>query len=61
MKKKLIAALAVTLVVAVAPLANAKAVVTVTPTKNLVQKGAVVTFKFAKLPTKNWLELGKSG
>ena len=53
MKKKLIAAIAVALVVAAAPLANAKAVVTATPTKNVVQKGAVVTFKFAKLPAKN--------
>ncbi len=53
MKKKLIAALAVVLVVAAAPLANAKAVVTATPTKNIAQKGAVVTFKFAKLPAKN--------
>ena len=53
MKKKFIAVLAVALVVTAAPLANAKATVTVTPTKNLPQKGAVVTFKFAKLPTKN--------
>lgn len=53
MKKKLIAALAVVLVVAAAPLANAKAVVTATPTKNIAQKGVVVTFKFAKLPAKN--------
>jgi len=53
MKKKFIAAFAVVLVVAAAPLANAKAVVTATPTKNIAQKGAVVTFKFAKLPAKN--------
>ncbi len=53
MKKKLIAALAVGLVIASAPLATAKAVVTATPTKNLPQKGAVVIFKFAKLPAKN--------
>ena len=55
MKKKFIAVLAVALVVTAAPLANAKATVTVTPTKNLPQKGAVVTFKFAKLPTNNGL------
>ena len=53
MKKKLIAALAVALVVIAAPLASAKATVTASPTKNLPTKGAVVTFKFAKLPTKN--------
>ena len=55
MKKKLIAVLAVALVVAAAPLASAKATVTVTPSKNLPQKGAGVTFKFAKLPAKNGL------
>ncbi|MEJ0014079.1 MAG: hypothetical protein WDN07_00265 [Actinomycetota bacterium] len=54
MNKKLVAAIAVALVVVAAPIANAKAVVTVTPTKNLPQKGAVVTFKFAKLPAKKW-------
>ncbi len=53
MKNKLIAALAVGLVIASAPLASAKVVVTATPTKNLPQKGAVVSFKFAKLPAKN--------
>ena len=53
MKKKFIAVLAVVLVVAAAPLASAKATVTVTPTKNLSQKGAVVSFKFTKLPAKN--------
>ncbi len=53
MKKKFIAVLAVALVVAAAPLANAKAMVTATPTKHLAQKGAVVKFKFSKLPTKN--------
>ena len=53
MKKKFIAALVVALVVSAAPLANAKAVVTASPTKNLAQKGAVVSFKFAKLPAKN--------
>jgi len=55
MKKKLIAAIAVALVVVAAPLANAKATVTATPTKNLSQKAAVVNFKFAKLPAKNGL------
>ena len=55
MRKKLIAAAAVALVVVAAPLANAKAIVTVTPSKNLPQKGAVVTFKFAKMPAKNGL------
>lgn len=55
MKKKLIAVIAVALVVMAAPLANAKATVTATPTKNLPLKGAVVTFKFAKLPAKNGL------
>ena len=55
MRKKLIAAVAVALVVVAAPLANAKAIVTVTPSKNLPQKGAVVTFKFAKMPAKNGL------
>ena len=55
MNKKLVAAIAVALVVVAAPLANAKALVTVTPSKNLPQKGAVVTFKFAKMPTKNGL------
>lgn len=53
MKKKVIAVLAIGLVIATTPLANAKAVVSATPTKNLHQKGAVVTFKFAKLPVKN--------
>ena len=53
MKKKVIAVLAIGLVIATTPLANAKAVVSVTPTKNLHQKGAVVTFKFTKLPAKN--------
>lgn len=53
MKKRAIAALAVGLIIAGAPLANAKAVVTATPVKNLPQKGAVVTFKFSKLPAKN--------
>jgi hypothetical protein len=53
MNKKLIAALAVVLVVAAAPLASAKAKVTATPTKNLSQKAAVVTFKFSGLPAKN--------
>ena len=53
MKKKFIAVIAVALVVMTAPLANAKATVSATPTKNLPQKGAVVTFKFAKLPIKN--------
>ncbi len=52
-KKKLISALAITLVLAAAPIANAKAMVNVTPSKNLPQKGAVVTFKFSKLPAKN--------
>lgn len=51
--KNLIAVLAVTLVLSAAPIANAKAMVTVSPTKNLPQKGAVVTFKFSKLPAKN--------
>ena len=55
MRKKFIAVAAVAIVVMAAPLANAKATVTATPTKNLPQKGAVVTFKFAKLPTKNGL------
>ncbi len=55
MNKKLVAAIAVALVVVAAPIANAKATVTVTPTKNLPQKGAVVTFKFAKMPAKNGL------
>lgn len=55
MRKKLIALSAVALVVLAAPLANAKANVTASPTKNLPQKGAVVTFKFAKMPTKNGL------
>ena len=55
MRKKLIAVAAVVLVVMAAPLANAKATVTATPTKNLPQKGAVVTFKFAKMPAKNGL------
>jgi len=53
MKKKFIAVLAVALLVAAAPLASAKATVTVTPTKNLSQKGAVVSFKFTKLSAKN--------
>jgi hypothetical protein len=55
MRKKFIAAVAVALVVVAAPLANAKATVTASPTKNLPQKGAVVTFKFAKMPTRNGL------
>ena len=55
MKKKVIAGLVITLVVASAPFANAKAMITATPTKNLSQKGAVVTFKFAKMPAKNGL------
>ena len=53
MKKKLIAAIAVTLVVAAAPLANAKATVIATPTAKLSQKHGVVTFRFANLPAKN--------
>ncbi len=53
MKKKLITVLAIGLVVVAAPLASAKATVSATPTKNLSQKGAIVTFKFAKLPAKN--------
>jgi len=55
MRKKFIALAAVALVVVAAPLANAKATVTATPIKNLPQKGAVVTFKFAKMPAKNGL------
>jgi len=55
MKKTLVAAIAVVLVVVAAPLANAKALVSAAPTKNLSQKGAVVTFKFAKMPAKNGL------
>ena len=55
MKKKLVAALAVALVVVAAPLANAKATVSATPTKNLSQKSAVVSFKFSKMPAKNGL------
>ena len=55
MKKKAIAGLVVTLLVASAPFANAKALVTATPTKKLAQTGAVVTFKFSKMPTKNGL------
>ena len=55
MNKKVVASLAVALVVVASPFANAKATVTVTPTKNLPQKGAVVTFKFAKMPAKNGL------
>jgi hypothetical protein len=55
MNKKFLTVLAVGLVVVATPVANAKAIVTATPTKNLPQKGAVVTFKFAKLPTKNGL------
>jgi len=57
MKKKFIAVLAVVLVVAAAPLASAKIMVTATPTKNLSQKGAVVSFKFTKLPAKNGIYL----
>ena len=53
MKKKIIAVLAIGLVIATTPLANAKAVVSATPTKNLNQKGAIVIFKFAKLPVRN--------
>lgn len=55
MQKKLIATIAVALVVMAAPLANAKAMVNASPTKNLLQKGAAVTFKFSKLPAKNGL------
>ena len=53
MNKKIIASLAVALVVVAAPMANAKAKVVASPTKNLSQKTAVVTFKFSGLPTKN--------
>jgi len=53
MNKKVIATAAVLFAIATAPFAQAKATVTVTPSKNLPQHGAVVTFKFAKLPTKN--------
>jgi hypothetical protein len=53
MNKKVITALAIGLVVFSAPLAQAKAVVTATPTQNLPQMGAVVSFKLSKLPTKN--------
>ena len=53
MNKKIIASLAVALVVVAAPMANAKAKVTASPTKNLSQKAAVVTFKFSGLPAKN--------
>ena len=55
MKKKMIAGLSIALVIAAAPLANAKATVTATPLKNIAQKGGVVTFKFAKMPAKNGL------
>lgn len=58
MKKKAIAGLAVALVLAsapFAPFAQAKATVSATPTKNLPQKGAAVTFTFAKMPAKNGL------
>ena len=55
MNKKLAAVLTIALVAFAAPIANAKALVTATPTKNLPQKGAVVTFKFAKMPAKNGL------
>ncbi len=53
MNKKIIASLAVALVVVATPMANAKAKVVASPTKNLSQKAAVVTFKFSGLPTKN--------
>lgn len=53
MNKKIIASLAVALVVVAAPMASAKANVVASPTKNLSQKTAVVTFKFSGLPTKN--------
>ena len=53
MNKKIVASLAVALVVVAAPMASAKAKVTATPTKNLSQKNAVVTFKFSNLPAKN--------
>ena len=53
MNKKIIASLAVALVVVATPMANAKAKVVASPTKNLSQKTAVVTFKFSGLPTKN--------
>jgi hypothetical protein len=55
MKKKLIAGLAIALVVAAAPLANAKATVIASPLKNIAQKGGAVTFKFAKMPKMNGL------
>ena len=55
MNKKLVAAIAVALVVVAVPIANAKALVTATPTKNLPQKGAVITLKFTKMPAKNGL------
>ncbi len=55
MKKKLIAGLAVALVVVAAPIANAKATVTASPLKNISQMNATVTFKFAKMPTMNGL------
>jgi len=53
MKKKFIAALAVVLVVAAAPLANAKATVIATPTDHISQKHGVVAFRFSNLPVKN--------
>lgn len=53
MKKKLIAAIAVALVVAAAPLAQAKATVIATPTAHISQRHGVVAFRFANLPTKN--------
>ena len=53
MNKKVITALAMGLVIFSAPFAQAKAVVTATPIKNLPQKGAVVSFKLSKLPAKN--------
>ena len=53
MNKKIIASLAVALVVVATPMANAKAKVVASPTKNLSQKAAVVIFKFSGLPTKN--------
>jgi hypothetical protein len=53
MKKKLIAAIAVSLVLASAPLASAKATVVASPTSNLSQKHGVVTFRFTNLPAKN--------
>ncbi len=53
MNKKIITAMALGLVLFSAPLAQAKATVSATPTQNLPQKGAVVNFKLSKLPAKN--------